>query len=339
MSTAAVVPVGENESDGLFVSGSAGLAGPAAQEVRQLTDDEILDLGTRVRARKQDGKALLAANDQSASGVSRELSQTDVAAEGHDSSEGVRAYQEAFETPELAREAKARLAHVERIDGLFFSRRPEDHADLARLVAGLDPESFSLLAKAMNDLAASDERGEVTKQSVPEADRGIRASQSITPPEQFVFEANGAAVKAIVNAVETQVDKILPDGISATARNRVVGEVYREVDAFFSSNDELKTQVRMAMRSGSFDAKHRDAIASLIASRARQVLPGATKKVMTEWTSTLTASQRNRQARQAAAENRVDIAGSRGAAVERGRAQSPRDIDYRRMSDVDILNL
>jgi hypothetical protein len=39
------------------------------------------------------------------------------------------------------------------------------------------------------------------------------------------------------------------------------------------------------------------------------------------------------------AEHRVDIAGSGGAASDGQRAMTPRDIDYRRMSDSDILNL
>ena len=44
------------------------------------------------------------------------------------------AYCETFATPEAARAATAQIADLNRLDALFFSRRPEDHAELARAV-------------------------------------------------------------------------------------------------------------------------------------------------------------------------------------------------------------
>jgi hypothetical protein len=77
---------------------------------------------------------------------------------------------------------------------------------------------------------------------------------------------------------------------------------------------------------------------SLITGRARQALPAVAKRVMNEWTSTIVAANQDRRARQHAAERRVDIAGSSGGGEGR-RSMGPRDIDYARMSDGDILNL
>src|SRR5271170_718878 len=62
-------------------------------------------------------------------------------------------YRETFGTPEEARVATAQLGDLNRMDALFYSRRPEDHAELAREVAKLDPEAFASLARAMNALA------------------------------------------------------------------------------------------------------------------------------------------------------------------------------------------
>jgi hypothetical protein len=59
------------------------------------------------------------------------------------------AYRESFATPDAAREATALLADVNHMDALFFSRRPEDHASLARAIANLDPAAFASLAEAM----------------------------------------------------------------------------------------------------------------------------------------------------------------------------------------------
>ncbi len=97
--------------------------------------------------------------------------------------------------------------------------------------------------------------------------------------------------------------------------------------------------MREAFRSGSLDADHQNAVVSLVTSRARQALPGVAKRVLNEWTSTLVAANQERRARQRTAERRVDIAGSGGAANDGRRSLGPRDIDYARMSDSDILNL
>ena len=65
------------------------------------------------------------------------------------------AYRESFATPDAARQATALLADVNHMDALFFSRRPEDHASLARAIANLDPAAFTSLANAMHREAAN----------------------------------------------------------------------------------------------------------------------------------------------------------------------------------------
>ena len=66
-----------------------------------------------------------------------------------------RSYREAFATPEAARAATGMLADLNRMDALFFSHRPEDHAQLAHAVADLDPVAFASLARAMSQVAQS----------------------------------------------------------------------------------------------------------------------------------------------------------------------------------------
>jgi hypothetical protein len=97
--------------------------------------------------------------------------------------------------------------------------------------------------------------------------------------------------------------------------------------------------MREAFRSGSLDSEHQRAIVSMITSRARQALPGVAKRVLNEWTSTLVTSNQERRTRQRSAEGRIDIAGTSGAANDGRRSMSPRDLDYSRLSDADILNL
>jgi hypothetical protein len=156
---------------------------------------------------------------------------------------------------------------------------------------------------------------------------------------QFFHATNAAAVEGVFGAIESQVERLLPEGISKSARNREVGEIYRELDATLRSNRQLAQQLQEAFRSGPLDADHQRAVVSLISGRARQALPGVAKRVLNEWISSLVAANRDQRARQRSAERRVDISGSGGAGNDGRRAMGPRDIDYARMSDSDILNL
>ncbi len=307
------------------------------------------------------------------------------------------AFRETFATPQEARAATALLADLDRMDALFFSRRPEDHAELARAVASLDPEAFASLAQAMNGLATEAQRHRengATRQgitgagnhgaaaasvaanaaeavgarhavpvvgtdadsghsgAVPLRNKSAAAGEenaassaptpaaSVTPAQaEFYHAANAAAVQGVLEAIETQVERLLPEGISTSARQRVVGEIYRELDASLQSNRQLAQQMREAFRSGSFDAAHQRAVVSLLTGRAKQALPSVAKRVLGEWTSTIVSASQDRRTRQRAAERRVDIAGSSGAANDGRRSMTPRDLDYARLSDADILNL
>ncbi len=139
--------------------------------------------------------------------------------------------------------------------------------------------------------------------------------------------------------MKREVEKLLPEGASRGARNRVVGEIYRELDLTLRANHQLARQLRDAFRSGALDAEHQNAVVSLVTARARQALPGVAKRVMNEWTSTVVAANQDRRDRQRAAERRVDIAGSGRSGSDGHRTMTPRELDYSRLSDADILNL
>jgi hypothetical protein len=273
-----------------------------------------------------------------------------------------REYRETFATPEEARAATALLGDLDRMDALFFSQRPEDHAALARAVADLDPAAFASLAKAMNVLAteaqshggnpagirgtahgaisAEDARASASNEkTATNTGDGRWRDGANAAQEEFFHATNAAAVQSVVDAIESQVERLLPEGTSKSARNRVVGEIYRELDNTLRSNRQLAQQMREAFRSGALDADHQRAIVSLIAGRARQALPGVAKRVLNEWTSTVVAANQDRRSRQRTAERRVDIAGSSRGGNDSRRPTTPRDIDYARMSDADILNL
>ena len=176
--------------------------------------------------------------------------------------------------------------------------------------------------------------------ATPPADsRTAGAAQPTAAQTEFFHAANAAAVEGVLDAIQSQVERLLPEGVSKSARNRVVGEIYRELDMTLRSNRQLGQQMRDAFRSGALDAEHQRALVSLVTGRARQALPGVAKRVLNEWTSTVVAANQDRRTRQRAAERRVDIAGSGGTGSDGPRSMTPREIDYKRMSDSDILNL
>jgi hypothetical protein len=261
------------------------------------------------------------------------------------------AFRDTFASPEAARAATAQLADLDRLDALFFSRRPEDHAELARTVASLDPAAFASLAKAMQAFVAAppaadgsssntmESPGNDARRTNPASPQSPGASEPSAAQSDFFHATNAAAVQSVLDAIETQVERLLPENISKSARTRVVGEIYRELDATLGSNRQLAQQMRDVFRSGALDAEHQRAVVTLVTSRARQALPGVAKRVLNEWTSTVVAAHNDRRARQQAAERRVDIGGSGGSGSDGPRSMTPREIDYRRMSDADILNL
>ena len=175
--------------------------------------------------------------------------------------------------------------------------------------------------------------------SAPHAQGTANSATATDSQLAFLHAANAAAVEGVVAAIEAQVERLLPEGVAKNARTRVVGEIYRELDSSLRANPQFAAQLRDAFRSGSLDDAHQRAIVSLLTGRARQALPGVAKRVLSEWTSTIMSAANERRTRQRTAERRIDIAGSSGAGNDGRRSMSPRDLDYARLSDADILNL
>lgn len=90
---------------------------------------------------------------------------------------------------------------------------------------------------------------------------------------------------------------------------------------------------------GAGDAAHQRAIVTLVTGRARQALPAVAKRVIGEWTQSILAANRERLGRHEAASKRVDISGAGPSDGVNRKPISPRDVNYRKLSDADILNL
>src|SRR5690349_1656649 len=270
-------------------SGYGNSDAPTSVLGRNATDDEILGLGVRERSRDRFARSQEAAPtekraaDASPTKVVTENSPLADFKEMFDAKPELEkawteatSYRESFATPDDARLAATQLADVAAMDALFFSAKADDQVKLARLAAGINPDAFQLLASAMAQVAAEG-RQPAQAQSNPAFGKGeqrtdenpVQQSQHKSTDvagtrERFLQETNAAAVEHIVSAIEGQVDRLLPANISKNARNRTVAEIYREVDSALQQNGELESQLRLALRSGNLDPRHRDAIASLV---------------------------------------------------------------------------
>jgi len=172
-------------------------------------------------------------------------------------------------------------------------------------------------------------------QSGPAAPSDSRRAAQVA----FFHDTNAAAVEHILGAIQAQVNQLLPDSVPSGTRNRIVGEVYRELDSTLRANRQLGKQLREAFQAGAGDAAHQRAIVTLVAGRAKQALPAVAKRVIGEWTQSIVAANHERLSRHEAASKRVDIAGAGASDGVNRKPMSARDVNYKRLSDSDILNL
>ena len=140
-------------------------------------------------------------------------------------------------------------------------------------------------------------------------------------------------------AIDRTLSSTLPEGVSDGARRRIGDDVFRELHATLSSDRELSRQVGEILGGWRFDGATKQQIVSLISGRARAAMPEVARRVVGEWTSSVLASDRARAARVDGAASRRDITGGRLPEPVPASALRPRNIDYSRMSDEQILEL
>jgi hypothetical protein len=240
----------------------------------------------------------------------------------------------ATESPRRGESGKARTENGQAANAPGGSELQSVVADFSR------PNSAKAGPHAENDNTAGDSATS-TPAGAGFADHAAQAGEPVPPGRFAAFyqETNAEVVEGVMNAIETQVGRLLPEGVAPGAQKRVIAEVYRELDASLRANRSLAQQVRQAFRSGAMDADHQAAVAGLILGRAKQALPAVAKKVIGEWTTGVLAANQEKLARQRGAASRVDITGSGGIGGGIRRPLTPGEIDYGKLSDGDILNL
>ena len=280
-------------------------------------------------------------------------------------------FREIFTDAASARTAATAQADLARLDRMVASRDPRVHAELlagiqrisppafrelaftfAHQLAVLDPEAYRQVSAAMAAPASTRPGVGGSRPSVPSPAPAAAALQPQAAPQmdpapaasanQFLATVNAGVEQAVHSSISAKVAELLPDAPEG-ARQKISGEIFRELDATLRQDPELLDQVREsilgAMRSGAplaANAQPADRVAQFIAGRARAALPAVAKRVVADWSETVLRSSHARRARQSESASRVEVGrgGSPGPVPLRARG-----VDYGRMSDEEILNM
>jgi len=187
----------------------------------------------------------------------------------------------------------------------------------------------------------------------------------------FERGANEELERSVGGAIARTLEMALPNlragdaagggaGRSGAGLQERLGAMIRaEVEAGLKGDRQLGAQVEQILAARRFDGAAREQVVRVIGERARQLVPGAARRVLNEWTQTALAARRGRSAQGESVAERIDVAraaGERevprqragegrsergGAAGEDGRKESGGRggrIDYRKMSDEQILD-
>lgn len=132
---------------------------------------------------------------------------------------------------------------------------------------------------------------------------------------------------------------------------RLSQAIRQDVETALKGDRQLGEQVAQILSGRRLDDETRAQVVRLIGERAQQLVSVAAKRVLNDWTQTTLAAHRSGSARTDAASTRREVppaASSPGhaqaAARERGAERSlstnqARPVDYRKLSDEQILDL
>jgi hypothetical protein len=310
------------------------------------------------------------------------------------------AFREVFAKPKDARVAAERSRLLDDIDRAYFAGDASQRAQFAASMLREDPAAFREMVfaglRALEETGKSSLTNGVTGNSTngvagnsarsvgaglaPPADARATGDRSggasPTPTIDPSVAANYAAFERAANedlersvggSIDRTLDQALPHGNraeNAAMRGRLAATIRQDVEKALQGDRQLGEQVSQVLASRRLDNESRSQIVRLIGERAQQLVPGAAKRVLSEWTQTTLDSHRGRTSRIDNAAARRDVATAnpeprtatsapssasstqnqnrqRDALRNSGQAgtsSAARKVDYRRVSDEQILN-
>jgi hypothetical protein len=223
-----------------------------------------------------------------------------------------------------------------------------------------------------------------TSASSTASDASARHESQVTAYAAFEKSANEELEKSVGRAIERTIDQALPniakaDRTSVTGAQHSFGSaqdraaplqarlqsaIRQEVEKALQGDRQLGEQIALIISgrrpgdSGTqtprFDGETRAQVVRLIDERAKQLVPGAAKRVLQDWTQTTLATHRSRTRQNETAAARSDLApansdaassrlqagdSSRTSARNDNRSGKGTKVDYRKLSDEQILEM
>ncbi len=277
-----------------------------------------------------------------------------------------------------ARSAMARVAEFDRIDDAYFGADARGQAQLATYLLETNPRAFeNMLAAATRVLAerapvayreladrlaaaAAKTDGEAARKDAPapdtrapsaelkasaelarERDALQRERQEFRAEQYATFQqaANDAVVDRVRQAIEQTISGALPATVPDGARRRIAADVFGEINATLQNDRALTRQVAAALRQWQFTDEVKQQVVNLIFGRAKSLIPGMAKRVVSDWTSSVLGASRAKLEKQNAATRRVDITGGGAQEARPRQPLAPKDINYREVSDEQLLEM
>ena len=167
-------------------------------------------------------------------------------------------------------------------------------------------------------------------------------SSTFDPAAYASFErsTNEVVARDVRGSISETLGRVLPEGVADGAARRIGEDIFNEVHRALAADRSLSEQVGEVLRERRFGSGEQRRVASLLAGRAKQIVPSVARRVIGEWTSSVLGTARTKAARQAAAAARVDIAAPGGSLDSMPlRAMSSREVNYASMSDDEILGM
>lgn len=294
-------------------------------------------------------------------------------------------YREVFAKPEEARAAAERARALDDIDRAYFAGDATQRAQLAARMMREDPAAFrEMVFEGLRALENAEQPGRVRSiASAVGATPGSPAAHgnpsrpggtSLSTTAQnsahvqqaqlaayasFERAANEDLERSVGDAIERTLEQALPatgkpDG--AALKGRMAAAIRMDIEKALQVDRQLGGQVAQILSAKRFDPETRAQVVRLIGERAQQLVPGATKRALKDWTQTTLAAHRSKNAQVDAPSARREVApaspaprvsqpqsthrtdAARSARID-GREPAKGRLNYGRLSDEQILDL
>ncbi len=211
----------------------------------------------------------------------------------------------------------------------------QEAGDFARTSAATNPLAGGQLENRWQDAGAT------TAAPITNHESQI-ANHVFDPAAYAAFErsTNDSVARDVRGSISDTLARVMPEGVADGAAKRIGEDIFNEVHRALAADRALSEQVASVLRDRRFGRVEQERVASLLAGRAKQLVPSVARRVISEWTSTVLSTARSKAARQATAASRVDIAAPGGSLDSMPlRQMSAREVNYASMSDEQILGM